>query len=140
MMPSMATHTRATLVLALGLCATACGGAAVNHEQVLADLHQAIQAPVGDEETNLSHSRLVDVALDGAVLDDKHRVEVQELIGRGDPCSRHPRCGALGFNVDDWFYTVGVAADGYPEHLPILIVGFDRQGRVDRTWNLRTHE
>lgn len=139
MMPPMGTHMRACSFAASLALLAGCGGA-VNSEQVLADLHQAIGAPVGDPDTNAAHSRLVDVALDGSVLDDRHRAEVQELIGRGDPCSRHPRCGAHGFNGDDWFYTVGVAAEGYPEHLPILIVGFDRHGRVDRTWNLRTHE
>jgi hypothetical protein len=97
--------------------------------------------PVQSRQQRKQHSRLVEKALESDALQGMTRTEVKQTIGRGDPCSRHPRCAEHGFAGDDWFYTVGRMGTqgGDPGPLPLLIVGFDRTGRVNRTWNLRVH-
>ncbi|MCA9582985.1 MAG: hypothetical protein KC416_14395 [Myxococcales bacterium] len=102
-------------------------------------LRAAIGTPVNSPEDAATHSRLTEEALEGGNLQGKSRAEVEGLIGRGDPCSRHPQCEEQGFADGDWFYTVGTLGAAHTA-LPVFIVGFDRQGRVARTWNLRVHD
>ena len=123
-------------VLAL-LAATGCG-ARVPPEQLLANLRDAMQGDVASAEASAAHSRAVESALDENALNGLRRDEVEQRIGRGEPCSRHPRCAEHDFRDNDWFYEVGHAARGYGSALPLLILGFNRAGRVERTWSLRT--
>lgn len=116
----------------------ACGGG-VPREQLLGNLRQAIDGDVADEQASAAHSRSVQAALDEGAVNGLRRDEVEELLGRGEPCSRHPRCAEHGFNDNDWFYEVGRPAAGYGRALPLMILGFDRAGRVSRSYNLRTH-
>ena len=76
---------------------------------------------------------------DADALQGMTREEIQTAIGKGDDCSAHPRCEENGFASNDWFYTVGQIGTGPAGNLPLLIVGFDRSGRVDRVWNFSTH-
>ncbi|NOY93488.1 MAG: hypothetical protein GXP55_20075 [Deltaproteobacteria bacterium] len=122
----------------VALAAAGCG-ARVPPERLLANLQQAMQGDVSDAEASAAHSRTVEAALDENVLNGLRRDEVEERIGRGAPCSRHPRCAEHDFADNDWFYEVGRPAAGYGRALPLLILGFDRTGRVVRSWNLRTH-
>jgi hypothetical protein len=123
------------------MCAVAgCGGPSIDGGQALRDLAAAMERPVSSPDETAEHSRIVERALDSEVLMDKTRQEVLDAIGRGDDCSRHPKCAENGFAVDDWFYTVGTMGEGRAGVLPILIVGFDRTGRVTRVWNMRTHD
>lgn len=125
--------------LALSLLA-GCGGASVDREAHLRRLSDAIQAPVSSPDEAAENSRLVQQVVEEGLLEEMTRDEVSAAIGRGDDCSRHPRCAENGFEDDDWFYTVGTMGDGSAGVVPILIVGFDRFGKVTRTWNLRVHE
>lgn len=132
--------SKITALLALGTVALmACGGPTMNREDGLRRLSDAIQAPAGSPEEAQENSRLVEQIVQEGLLEDMTRPEVQEAIGRGDPCSRHPKCAEQEFQGDDWFYTVGQMGEGRAGVLPILIVGFDRSGRVTRVWNLRVH-
>lgn len=115
-------------------------GPSVPREQLLDDLVSAVSAPVSDADASARHSRIVQAAVDGDALLGMRRFEVEEKLGRGEVCSRHPRCGELGFSSDDWFYHVGAMGEGYGGPVPQLIVGFDREGTADRVWNLRTHD
>ncbi len=133
-------HTVAARALVLlSAIAAACGGAGPPPEQTLAELRAAIEAPVSSNEASQERSRTLQRLLETEVLMDMNRAEVDEAIGRGDPCSRHPRCAEQGFEGDDYFYTVGTEGDGAVGTLPLLIVGFDRTGRVTRLWSFRTH-
>lgn len=130
--------TWAPAILLVGV--SACGGApSVPREQSLQELRVAIESPVTSAEASAQSSRLVDQIADDDVLQNMRRSELEEAIGRGDVCSRHPHCGDQGFSANAWFYAVGSASDGYAGPVPELIVGFNREGRVDRVWNLRTH-
>ena len=125
--------------LALPLLVACGGGPQVPPDQLLAELARARETPVSSGEESATHSRLVQDVVDADALQDLRRFEVEEKIGRGEPCSRHPRCGQLGFQADDWFYPIGAMGEGYGGPVPLLIVGFDRHGAVDRVWTLRTH-
>jgi len=120
------------------LCLVSCG-AALPPAQRLASLRQALDGDVPSREVSAEHSRVVEATLDDNALNGLRRDEVQEILGRGEPCSRHPRCAQHDFQDNDWFYEVGHSAEGYGSALPLLILGFDRAGRVSRVWNLRTH-
>jgi len=103
------------------------------------DLNRAIREPVADPEQNSAHSRLVEQVVDARALDGLSRVEVRSRIGEGEPCYFYDRCHALGFDDDDWFYTVGTPVEGFDGTLPVLLVGFDRFGVVSHVWHLRVH-
>jgi len=139
MMRAMHRFLIAVVALALLLLAACGGGTTVNPTESLARLRTAIDSPVSTNEQGQENSRLVEQSLEENVFDDMMRSEVEEAIGRGDPCSRHPRCAENGFEPDDWFYTVGQMGEGSVGALPIMILGFDRTGRVVRSWNLSTH-
>jgi Na+-translocating ferredoxin:NAD+ oxidoreductase RnfG subunit len=129
----------ATTILLLGV--GACGSMpSVPRQQSLQELRTAIESQVTSPEASAQSSRLVDRIADDDVLQNMRRFEVEEAIGRGDTCSRHPRCAEQDFDSNAWFYSVGEANDGYAGPVPELIVGFSREGRVNRVWNLRTHE
>jgi hypothetical protein len=130
---------RVTLGFACVL-AVACGGQSINRDDTLRRLSDAIQAPVSSPEEAAQSSRLVEQVVEEGMLEDMTRQEVSAAIGRGDDCSRHPRCAEAGFEDDDWFYNVGQMGEGATGALPILIVGFDRFGKVTSTWNLRVHD
>jgi len=114
-------------------------GPAIPPAQTLASLAEVMNEPVSDAEESARNSRRVQAVVESDSLMNRSRLEVEELIGRGDPCSRHPRCMDNDFDGDDWFYSVGAIGEGYPGPVPILIVGFDREGKVVKVWNLRTH-
>ncbi|MDB4987938.1 MAG: hypothetical protein JWN04_3116, partial [Myxococcaceae bacterium] len=65
------------------------------------------------------------------------REEVEEKLGKGDLCSRHPICSERGFDSQDWYYEIGQEGSEYVRHRPSLIVGFSRFGKVERTFVLR---
>jgi hypothetical protein len=111
----------------------------MSRETALPQLRAAIEKVISSPEESAENSRLVEKILDDTVLHEMFRAELEEAIGRGDPCSRHPRCAEQGFSGDDWFYTVGQMGEGRTGAVPIMIVGFDTSGRVVRTWNLTTH-
>jgi hypothetical protein len=128
----------ASIALLIAVLALACGPT-MTREEALPRLKQAIASSVSSPEQSQESSRLVEDILEQKILHGMFRHEVEEAIGRGDACSRHPRCAENDFSGDDWFYSVGVMGEGRTGALPILIVGFDTSGRVVRTWNLRTH-
>jgi hypothetical protein len=114
-------------------------GPPVDRAATLAELKQAIDRPISSSDESAENSRVVQKVVDSDVLLEMTRLEVEEAIGRGDPCSRHRRCADLDFQGDDWFYTVGQMGEGRTGALPLLIVGFDTSGRVVRVWHLFTH-
>ncbi|MEM9075198.1 MAG: hypothetical protein AAGE52_42260 [Myxococcota bacterium] len=126
--------TRFALLVLLVAC-----GPTIPRETLVTNLRSAMEAPVNTQEEAAQHSRVVQDAVDGDALQGLRRFEVEEKLGRGDACSRHPRCGELGFDSDDWFYNVGALGEGFPGPVPSLIVGFDRRGVVVRVWNLQLH-
>lgn len=123
-------HLALTGLTFVGLAS--CGGA-VNHDQTLAELRAAIDAPVttpGDRQ--LHNDLVVRVAEEGA-LEGLRREEVTLKIGRGRDCSEFPLCMEREFEADDWVYEVGTDPSGGVGHMPTLLVGFDASGRVMRT-------
>lgn len=133
-----------TLVFALASIASfsACGGGSrARGEQLFPQLRAAIDTPLDSQEKSAEHSRLVEDVLESGALSGMTRSEVEAAIGRGDDCSRHPQCGEQEFEDDDWYYSVGRMGETPAPGVgtPVLIVGFDRFGKVERTWNLRTH-
>ncbi len=124
--------------LFLAPLALACGPS-IPPAQTLTSLAEVMNEPVDDADESARFSQRVQTVVENDSLQNMSRQEVEDAIGRGDPCSRHPRCMENGFDGDDWFYDVGALGQGYPGPVPILIVGFDREGKVVKVWNLRTH-
>ena len=116
-----------------------CGGPTTPPTEVRSSLRRAIETPVESAEQAAELSRLVEAALEDDVFRRMRRSEVEDAVGRGDDCARHPRCQQNGFADNDWFYEVGQPIGGFPGPVPIMIIGFDREGRADKAWNLRVH-
>lgn len=142
MLPRMHRHLlrspalRLVAIATLGLGTLVGCGAATPREDLLPRLQAAIDAPVSSTDQSHEHSRLVEEVVRTDALMGKTRQEVMRAIGKGEECSLHPRCDEHGFDDSDWFYQVGQLGGAQP---PYLIVGFDREGRVGRTWYLKTH-
>jgi hypothetical protein len=134
----MGAMLRSTRVGFLLLLSIGCGPA-IDRGSTLAELRQAIARPVSSSDESAENSLIVEKVVENDVLLEMNRLDVEEAIGQGDPCSRHPRCAELDFQGDDWFYTVGQMGEGRTGALPLLIVGFDTSGRVVRVWHLFTH-
>lgn len=127
------THRSALTLLALaGLGLAACG-AAVNHDQTIAELRAAMTEPVTTPGDRQLHNDLVVRVADEGALEGLRRDEVTAKIGRGRDCSEFPLCMEREFDADDWVYEVGTDPAGGVAHMPTLIVGFDPSGRVMRT-------
>lgn len=130
----MSRSLRRAIALALAALAPACG-AAVDHTATLANLRDAIDAPVTGPEVRERHNQLVEDVVRGAALEGLRQHEVQERIGRGEQCGARPLCADRGFRPTDWIYDVG--RDPRDPQLPAgptLIVGFDSAGIVDGTY------
>lgn len=130
---------RAIACLSLLLPLALACGPSIPPAQTLASLAAVMEEPVDDADESARFSQKVQQVVESDALMNMSRPEVEAAIGRGDPCSRHPRCMDNEFDGDDWFYDVGALGQGYPGPVPILIVGFDREGKVVKVWNLRTH-
>jgi hypothetical protein len=120
-------------VAGLALLGLAGCGAAVNHDQTLAELRAAIAAPVTTPGDRQAHNDLVVRVTDEGALEGLLRDEVTAKIGRGRDCSEFPLCLEREFEADDWVYEVGTDPAGGVARMPTLIVGFDASGRVMRT-------
>ncbi|MDB4973384.1 MAG: hypothetical protein JWN48_1725 [Myxococcaceae bacterium] len=115
-------------------CACAHGASAA---ETLPKLRAAMESEVSSPEQNAQNSALVQQVSEAKQLQGMSREEVEEKLGQGDKCSRHPLCGERGFDSEDWYYEVGRAGASYVRHRPSLIVGFSRFGKVERTFVLR---
>lgn len=118
----------------LPLVACAHGSSA---QETLPKLRSAITDQVSSPEQNAQNSALVEQVSNDKQLQGLTRDEVSQQLGAGDPCSRHPMCGERGFEGDDWYYEIGREGSQYVRHRPALIVGFNRFGKVERTFVLR---
>ena len=134
----MKTISPSFLVLSLLAVSIGCGGPQRPAGETLSELATAIRTPVMDAQQSDDNSRFVERLVEDGTLQGMRRFEVEEAIGRGEPCSRHARCAEQGFAGNDLFYMVG-ASGTFSGALPQLIIGFGREGRVNSVWNLRTH-
>jgi hypothetical protein len=114
----------------------ACGPAAPSAQETLPRLKNALDEPVSSPELNKQHSELAITVSEEKHLHGLTRLEVEEKVGKGSLCSAHPICGERGFYEDDWYYEIGSVGSTYVRHRPALIVGFNRFGKVERTFVL----
>lgn len=130
------SRTLVVTSIALCLAALASGcGAAVDHRATLANLRDAIGAPITGPEVRERHNQLVEDVVRGGALDGLRQHEVQERIGRGEQCGTSRLCAERGFRPTDWTYDVGRdPSDPQLPAGPTLIVGFDSAGIVDGTY------
>jgi hypothetical protein len=140
-MPMSANQPRNLTAVALSLAAlVACAKKPTAYE-TLPQLKQAIDEPVMSAEQNKQHSAVAQLVSEEGHLEGLTRTDVESKVGKGDQCSKHPLCSEQGFEDDDWYYEVGVPGDAadaaYLRYRPALIVGFNRFGKVERTFVLR---
>jgi hypothetical protein len=127
---------RAPLLLLPILVFAACGPPPPSAQDTLPRLKNVLQEPVSSAEQNKRNSDLVVQVSELKHLHGLTRIEVEEKLGKGKDCSDHPLCSERGFFAGDWFYEIGSEGSSYVRHRPELIVGFNRFGKVERTFVL----
>jgi hypothetical protein len=113
-----------------------CGPPPPSAQETLPRLRSAIDEPVSSPELNKQHSDLAILVSDEKHVQGLTRLELEQKIGKGALCSAHPICKERGFYPDDWYYEIGTVGSSYVRHRPALIVGFNRFGKVERTFVL----
>lgn len=126
-----------TLTSCLLLLACARGPGAA---ETLPKLKAAIESEVSSPEQNIEHSRLAQQVSEAKHLHGLTRAELEQQLGAGDPCQRHPICAERGFDSQDRYYEIGRAGNVYVRYRPALIVGFNQFGKVEKTFVLRAQE
>jgi hypothetical protein len=117
---------------------SACAGGPTAQE-TLPKLKSAIDTEVSSPQQNDELSVLVEQVSEGRHLQGLTRSEVVERIGSGERCDRHPICTERGFEANDSYYEVGKPSASYTvRYRPALIVGYNRFGKVERTFVLRS--
>jgi outer membrane protein assembly factor BamE (lipoprotein component of BamABCDE complex) len=116
--------------------AISCGPPPPSAQDTLPRLKNALDEPVSTPEQNKANSDLVVQVSELKHIEGMSREDVEQKLGKGSPCSEHPMCTERGFYEDDWYYEIGTQGSNYVRHRPALIVGFNRFGKVDRTFVL----
>ncbi|MCB9707619.1 MAG: hypothetical protein H6714_02350 [Myxococcales bacterium] len=111
-------------------CAT---GRPDSSSELLATLRKNMARPVGSPQALRDQNHLVKKVVEEDVFGDMRRHEVAAAIGRGSPCREHPDCMNRGFEGDDWVYVVGQQSHEKVLPLPLLMIGFDREGHHVRS-------
>jgi hypothetical protein len=93
---------------------------------------------VSTREQRDDQSRLLADIVDKGALQRMNQEDVRAAFGPGNAC-RTDLCSQHGFHEGDWYYEIGVAEGDQVKQLPVLIFGFDPQGRATRVWTLSTH-
>jgi len=127
------------IVILLSCAGAYASGPSVPATQHIAQLRGATQGPVETRDQNQQNSKLVQEVVDSEALLRLNRHEVAEQLGKGEMCVHHELCAKQGFVQDDWYYDVGQGNEDAVGKRPVLILGFDDHGVVDRTYNLRVH-
>ena len=129
-------HQSLSLLLALAVPSCTARPSAAD---TLPQLRAAMEREVATPEQSVKNSEMADDVSRGRMLHGFTRDEVSERLGKGDPCHRHPLCRERGFEDDDWYYEIGRESASYTvRYRPALIVGFNRFGKVERTFVLRS--
>jgi hypothetical protein len=128
------------VVTMLGLVLGACGASLSPAEamQQRQRLRAAMQQPVSTREQRDDQSRLLADVVNKGALQKMSMEDVRAAFGPGQAC-RIDLCSQHGFTENDWYYEIGVIEGDQVKQLPVLIVGFDPQGRAARIWTLTTH-
>jgi hypothetical protein len=126
----------AWLAIALAAC-----GASLTPAQAMQErqrLRAAMHQPVSTNAQRDDQSRLLADVVQKGALHNLSMEDVRAALGPGQAC-RADLCSQHGFEATDWYYEIGVLEGDQVKQLPVLIVGFDPQGRAARIWTLTTH-
>ena len=123
----------------LPLLACACGAPPPSARETLPRLKNVLYEPVSSPEQNKQNSDLVVQVSELKHLHGMTRFDLESKVGKGQTCAEHPLCSERGFFPEDWYYEIGTEGSSYVRHRPALIVGFDRFGKVERTFVLEVH-
>jgi hypothetical protein len=123
-------------IFLLPILVWSCGPPPPSAQETLPRLQSVLHEPVSSAEQNKRNSALVVQVSELKHLHGLTRVEVEEKLGKGEDCDNHPLCSDKGFFPGDWYYEIGTTGSGYVRHRPELIIGFNRFGKVERTFVL----
>ncbi len=128
------------LVLCALLAAVGCGAglSQLRATQLRQQLRDAMNRRVSTLTERDDNSRLLAHVVDEGALHNLDRDQVRAALGPGQAC-RVALCSEHGFEDSDWYYEIGHTDEPKIRQLPVLIVGFDLQGRAARIWTLTTH-
>ena len=127
--------TLSPFVLALVVVSTTGCPMTMDRPSTLTRLRAAIDEAVEGPTVLEDHNQLVEDIVRSAVFEGMYESQIQESLGRGDDCGVREMCREHGFRESDWTYEVGrQPGDPSLPAGPTLIIGFDRQGHVSRTY------
>ena len=104
-----------------------------------ARLRHAMREEVHTREQRDELSRVMVQAVEAGALERLSMPELEAALGLGTECAGYALCDQQGFSGGDWYYPIGQAKDPAIKQLPVLIVGFNSHGYVNRVYTLKTH-
>jgi hypothetical protein len=128
----------ASAVLATGLAACAASQPDAAAAQWRVRLREAMQVSVTTREQRAELSRVLVDAVAHDALEALTLADVQANFGQGFSCEGNALCAEHGFTDDDLYFPIGDLRTDKIKQLPVLVVGFDTHGHVQRVYTLRT--
>lgn len=122
----------ATILVPTALAMTLGCGPSVPRGQVVARVIEAMGASTEEESGLAEANNAARQAVESGAFEGRTMEDLTAELGRGEDCGSRPLCSQRGFVSSDWTYQLGVR-DGF-SFGPVLIFGFDNQGRVQRTF------
>jgi len=123
----------AAVLFSSSLCSGSLGCATTSNRSRIADLRKALDTPIDSETRRQQHNDIARKVVEEGALEGLRRAEVEAQLGRGTVCGGSGVCTERGYMSNDWFYEVGRYDKRAAGRTPVLLVGFDGQGRCSRT-------
>jgi hypothetical protein len=124
------------LACLIAACATKPEG---RPEEWRARLRHAMREEVHTRDQRDQLSRVMVQAVEAGALERLSMPELEAALGLGTECAGYDLCDQQGFSGADWYYLIGQAKDPDIKQLPVLIVGFNPHGYVNRVYTMKTH-
>jgi hypothetical protein len=102
------------------------------HQDVVA-LREAMDDVINSPAEDEAITQLIWRVTSQDLLIGLTRAQVEATLGPGVACGHDPFYREQGFSSEDLYYEVGRPPSVSPGGVPILVVGFDRDHRCNRT-------
>ena len=127
------------VVLAWAMAACAATKPEGRPDEWRARLRHAMGEEVHTRDQRDQVSRVMLQAVEAGALEGLSMAELEAALGQGTECAGYDLCDQQGFSGGDWYYQIGQLKDPAIKQLPVLIVGFNSHGYVNRVYTFKTH-